>query len=72
MAACYYSKNLLYFVTFCYVDNCVYLKLGLCDVERRKEKIKETRYFEAAYKTLVSLVREYLSVSGMGKECNIS
>jgi len=37
-----------------------------------KKKIKETRYVEAAYRTLVSLARGYLSVPGIGKECNIS
>jgi hypothetical protein len=36
-----------------------------------KKKMKETRYFEAAYRTLVSLVRGYLCVPGMGKEPNI-
>jgi hypothetical protein len=37
-----------------------------------KKKIKETRYFEGAYRTLVSLVRGYLSVPGMGKGRSIS
>jgi hypothetical protein len=37
-----------------------------------KKKIKEARYFEATYRTLVSLVRGYLCVPGMEKERNIS